>query len=102
MNDWTMRFCILSRTCNSSGWRLWSSKSVAGSSVCTLKSIGLVLICRALAGFKCRHDDIFGDVVIDGPCSTEALVLKSYPLRESALIAVLYTRQDGRVSGVAR
>ncbi|MBM3802575.1 MAG: DNA repair protein RecO [Acidimicrobiia bacterium] len=34
--------------------------------------------------------------------STEAIVLRSYPLRESDLIAVLYTRQFGRVSGVAR
>jgi DNA repair protein RecO (recombination protein O) len=40
--------------------------------------------------------------VIDGLCSSEAVVLKSYPLRESDLIAVLYTRRYGRVSGVAR
>ncbi len=44
----------------------------------------------------------FGEVVIDGLCSSEAVVLKSYPLRESDLIAVLYTRRYGRVSGVAR
>lgn len=30
------------------------------------------------------------------------MVLRSYPLRESDLIAVLYTRHFGRVSGVAR
>jgi len=53
-------------------------------------------------GFPCRHDDISGNVVIDGLCSSEAVVLKSYPLRESDLIAVLYTRRYGRVSGVAR
>jgi DNA repair protein RecO (recombination protein O) len=41
-------------------------------------------------------------VVIDGLCSSEAVVLKSYPLRESDLIAVLYTRRYGRISGVAR
>jgi len=40
--------------------------------------------------------------VIDGLCSTEAVVLRSYPLRESDLIVVLYTRRFGRVSGVAR
>ena len=48
----------------------------------------------------CRH--LFGDVVIDGLCSSEAVVLRSYPLRESDLIAVVYTRQYGKVSGVAR
>jgi DNA repair protein RecO (recombination protein O) len=40
--------------------------------------------------------------VVDGLCSSEAVVLRSYPLRESDLIAVLYTRHFGRVSGVAR
>jgi DNA repair protein RecO (recombination protein O) len=40
--------------------------------------------------------------VVDGLCSSEAVVLKSYPLRESDLIAVVYTRRYGRVSGVAR
>ena len=43
-----------------------------------------------------------GDLVIDGLCSSEALVLRSYPLKESDLIAVLYTRRFGRLSGVAR
>lgn len=43
-----------------------------------------------------------GDALIDGLCSSEAVVLRSYPLRESDLIAVLYTRRFGRVSGVAR
>jgi len=40
--------------------------------------------------------------VIEGLCSSEAVVLRSYPLRESDLIAVLYTRRFGRISGVAR
>jgi DNA repair protein RecO (recombination protein O) len=61
-----------------------------------------VLTCRALSGLSCRHDDIRGELMMDGPCSTEAVVLKSYPLRESDLIAVLYTRRYGRVNGVAR
>jgi DNA repair protein RecO (recombination protein O) len=47
-----------------------------------------------------RHG--FGEVVIDGLGSSDAVVLKSYPLRESDLIAVLDTRRYGRVSGVAR
>ena len=38
----------------------------------------------------------------EGLCSSEAVVLRNYPLRESDLIAVLYTRNFGRVSGVAR
>jgi DNA repair protein RecO (recombination protein O) len=46
-----------------------------------------------------RH---FGDARMDGLCSTEAIVLRIYPLRESDLIAVLYTRRFGRISGVAR
>ena len=40
--------------------------------------------------------------MIDGLCSSEVVVLRSYSLRESDLIAVLYTRRFGRVSGVAR
>jgi len=40
--------------------------------------------------------------VIDGLCSSEAVVLRSYPLRERDLIAVVYTRLYGKVSGVAR
>ena len=43
-----------------------------------------------------------GDALIDGLCSSEAVVLRSYPLRESDLIVVVYTRRFGRVSGVAR
>jgi DNA repair protein RecO (recombination protein O) len=43
-----------------------------------------------------------GDAVIEGHCTCEAVVLRSYPLRESDIIAVLYTRQFGRISGVAR
>ena len=40
--------------------------------------------------------------MIDGHCSSEAVVLRSYPLRDNDVIAVLYTRHFGRVSGVAR
>ena len=62
--------------------------------------------CANLTRFKAalmsarRHS--FGDVVIEGLCSSEAVVLRTYPLRESDLIAVVYTRQYGRLSGVAR
>lgn len=52
---------------------------------------------------RCRRADIFWVThVTDGLCSSEAVVLKTYPLRESDLIAVLYTRRFGRLSGVAR
>jgi Recombination protein O N terminal len=81
-------------------WGVCGGKqSVAGSGVCTLKTIVLVLTCRALSQiFDVGTTTCLGEVVIDGPCSSEAVVLKSYPLRESDLIAVLYTRRYGRVS----
>lgn len=60
-----------------------------------------MLISRVLAGVSARRHSL-GDGVIDGLCSSEAVVLRSYPLRESDLIAVVYTRRYGRVSGVAR
>ncbi|MCI0628146.1 MAG: DNA repair protein RecO [Acidobacteria bacterium] len=40
--------------------------------------------------------------MIAGLCCSEAVVLRSYPLRESDLITVLYTRSFGRINGVAR
>ena len=59
-------------------------------------------VSRLKPAFDVGTTTCLGEVVIDGPCSSEAVVLKSYPLRESDLIAVLYTRRYGRVSGVAR
>jgi DNA repair protein RecO (recombination protein O) len=37
-----------------------------------------------------------------GLCRSEALVLRTYPLKDSDLIVVLYTRNYGKLSGVAR
>jgi DNA repair protein RecO (recombination protein O) len=61
-----------------------------------------VLTCRPSRVSIVGVTTISGDAVIDGLCSSEAVVLRSYPLKENDLIAVLYTRRFGRVSGVAR
>ncbi len=41
-------------------------------------------------------------VLLSGLCRSEAIVLKSHRLKEADLIAVLYTRSFGRLSGVAK